>query len=109
WAGHAKLCRTICERGQKAEIIRQPQRCHWKFAADNAVIEVVVELLGSVIRLDARQTLREVVDHVIAAQFSISNDVETANFLVLDSGFHGSIVNLIEFVAADPPSKIFGL
>jgi hypothetical protein len=56
-----------------------------------------------------RQALGKVVDQIVAAQLSIGNDIQSANFLILDGGFDGRIVNLVQFLAADPPRKVFGL
>src|SRR5207249_7367389 len=82
--------------------------CHWNLAANDAVVEIVVELLRRLIRLDARQARGEVIDHIVAAQFAVGDDVDTCDFLILDGGFYGDIVDFIEVLPADAPGEELG-
>ena len=61
------------------------------------------------IGLHSGQPLGKVVDHVIAAEFSVGDDVDTSNFLILDGCLHGGVVYFIQLMPADTPGEILGL
>ena len=61
------------------------------------------------IGLHAGKSLGEIVDHVVAPKFSVGHDVEAADFLILDRCFHGDVMDLVEFLPADPARKVLGL
>ncbi len=59
--------------------------------------------------MHARKPLDEIIDHVVAAKFTVGDNIQPRDFLVLDGGFHRRVVNLVKFHATDPPREIFGL
>ena len=65
--------------------------------ADVGVVVVVVEGLGEVRDLDARDARQEVVDVVVAAQLAVRDDVDAGPLLVLQRGLDGHLVDLFRY------------
>src|SRR5262249_35560318 len=74
--------------------------------ADHAVVEVVVEALAGMVDLDTGQTHGEVVDHVVAAQLAVRDDVHAGDLLILDRGLDRQVVDLVQVMTADAPLEI---
>ncbi len=75
----------------------------------DAVVKIVVKLLGRAVNLDAGKPFHEIIDHVVAARLAVGDDVEAGDFLVLDRGLGRRVVDFIQIVTADAPGEIFGL
>ncbi len=89
------------KRVQEAHFVGQAERAGRQLRADDALVEVVVEALRPVIDLDAGQPLGEVVDHVVALQLAVGDDVDAGDLLILDRRLARRFVHVVEIVAAD--------
>jgi hypothetical protein len=105
-AGDRDLRPAIGEPAQEAKIVAEPEGGRGHPGADHAVVEVVVEALGGVVDLHAGQAHREVVDHVVAPQLPVGDDVDARHLLVLDRRLDRRVVDLLEVVAADAPVQV---
>ena len=105
-AGDGDLDPPLGEPAQEPEILRQPEGRGGHPVADDAVVEVVVEALAGVVDLDAGQPHREVVDHVVATQLAVRDDVDAGDLLILDRRLDGHVVHLVQVVAADPALEV---
>ena len=90
----------VGEAAQEAHVVGQAERSGRQLRADDAVVEVVVEALRPEIDLHAGQPLGEVVDHVVALQLAVGDDVDAGHLLILDRRLAGGVVHLVEIVAA---------
>src|SRR5438477_593648 len=63
----------------------------------------------STIALIARIAHGKVVDHVVALQLPVGNDVDTRNLLILDGCLSNGVVHFLEVVAADAPLQVIVL
>src|SRR6516164_650958 len=75
------------ERFPGVQIDRSSKKFYYDFYDS---VEVVGELLGGPVDLDAGEPLQEVIDVVVAARLAVGNDVDAGDFLVLDCRFDGS-------------------
>ena len=103
--GDGDLRPSLGEPAEKAEVLDEPERGHRHAVAHDALVEVVVRGLGAAIDLDAGKARGEVVDHVVAPELAVGDDVEPGDLLVLDRRLHGRIVHLVEVVGGDPPPE----
>src|SRR5712692_1459509 len=107
--GNTNFWFPLSAGAEETEILHQPQGSHGQLAAYRAVIEVVVELFRSAFDLHAGQPLEEVIDHIVAAELSVGNDVEAGHLLIFDGGLDGGVMDLVQIVPGDAAGKIFGL
>jgi hypothetical protein len=105
-AGDRDLGPAIREPAQEAKIVAEAEGGRGHPGADHAVVEVVVEALGGVIDLHAGQAHREIVDHVVAPQLAVGDDIDARHLLVLDRRLERRVVDLLEVVAADAPVQV---
>src|SRR5688572_5328633 len=108
-ARHAELRHAAGIARKKLKVRGEAEAGHRHFSADDAVVEIVVELLRTAVDLDAGESLGKIVYEVVTPEFAVCDDVHTGHFLVLDGGFNGRIVDFVEFQAADAPENVLGL
>jgi hypothetical protein len=101
--GNRDLRLALRELLEEAHLVEQPERPGCQLRSDDAVVEVVVQALRSVIDQHAGNALGEVVDHVVAMQLAIRDDVDAGCLLVLDGRLAPGVVHLVKVVPADFP------
>ncbi len=105
-ARHRDLLRALAESLHEAHFLHEPERPGRELRPHDALVEVVVEALRSEIDLHAGQPLGEVVDHVVALELAVGDDVDAGDFLVLDRGFSYGVVHLVEVAAAQAARQV---
>ena len=108
-AGDAELCRAIGIGSEELEIWNDTKGGHRHSSAHDALVKIVVKLLGRTVDLDARKAFGKIVDQIVAAEFAVRDDVYTGHLLVFDGGFDGSIVDFVQFQPADAAHDVFRL
>jgi hypothetical protein len=98
---------VIREPAEELRFFRQTQRAGRQLRPDDALVEVVVEALRSLIDLHAGHPLGEVVDHVVALRLTVGDDVDTGGLLVLDRRFADGVVHLVEVATAQSARQVF--
>ena len=78
-AGDGDLRPPIGQPAEEARFVDQAERSRGELRADGGVVEVVVEALRAEIDLHAGQPLGEVVDHVVALQLAVGDDVDAGD------------------------------
>ena len=102
----SKLATGSLGLAEEARFLGEAERPGGQLRAHHAVVEVVVEALGALIELHTGQPLGEVVDHVVALQLAIGDDVDARDLLILDRRLAGGVVHLVEIVAAQAPVQV---
>ena len=105
--GHLRA--AVRKTAEEPRFLDEAQRARRKLRPHDAVVVVVVEPLRPEIDLHAGQPLREVVDHVVALELAVRNDVDAGDLLVLDRALADRVVHLVEVVAADAPLQVIVL
>jgi hypothetical protein len=105
-AGNRHLRRPRGEAAEETHLVGEAERAGCQLRAHHALVEVVVEPLRPEIDLDAREALGEVVDHVVALQLAVRDDVDAGDLLVLDRRLARGVVHVLEVVPADPPLEV---